>query len=176
MFTNNPYAQGGWHNPQNVLSINNAPWVPNAWHPPTFGALPASQTNSSILTFEFSSFQPDILNSVVTGPNNSEFFTVRTPTPGYTVIYKAGAPFATITWQHNPIVEAGGIITRQRASDFLKISPDNRYEISFLQYNCFANFFFSHRLMTVNYKTYAWIPRGRDVYVCPRVHHLVQFT
>ena len=84
MYTNNPYAQGGWYNPENSRSINNGPWCPNALHPPTFGALPPSKTNPSILTFEFSSFQPDILNSVVTGPDNREFFQIRTTTPACT--------------------------------------------------------------------------------------------
>ena len=130
MFTDNPYAQAGWYNPQNAHSINGAPWCPNALHPPTFGALPASQTSSSVLKFEFSAFQPDILNSVVIGPNNSEYFRIRTSTPTATVIYKAGTPFATITWDHNPTVEAEGILTRQRTRDFLKMAADNRYEIS----------------------------------------------
>lgn len=132
MFINNPYAQGGWHNPQNPHSINDSPWCPSSLDPPTFGALPTGQmSHSSILTFEFSVFQPNILNSVVTGPNNCEAFTIRTPTPICTVIYKAGIPFSTITWQTNPIVEAEGILYRQRTNQFLKISADNRYESQF---------------------------------------------
>ena len=128
MYTNNPYAQGGWYNPENSRSINNGPWCPNALHPPTFGALPPSKTNSSILTFEFSSFQPDILNSVVTGPDNREFFRIRTTTPACTVIYKCGTqtPFCTINWQTYPMVEAEGIIGRQRTGEFLKLSGGNR--------------------------------------------------
>ena len=128
MYCNNPYAQGGWYNPQNSHSINNSPWCANALHPPTFGALPASQTNASILSFEFSSFQPDILNSVVTGPNNREFFTIKTATPACTVIYKSGttSPFCTINWQANPTVEAEGILDRQRTGEFLRLSGNNR--------------------------------------------------
>ena len=131
MYSNNPYAQGGWYNPQNAHSINSSPWCPNALHPPTFGALPPAQTNPSILTFEFSAFQPDILNSVVTGPNNCEFFTIRTPTPACTVIYKAGTPFCTITWQTHPTVEAEGILSRQRTGEFLKLAADNRWGTNF---------------------------------------------
>ena len=133
MYTNNPYAQGGWYNPQNSHSINNSPWCTNALHPPTFGALPPSQTNASILAFEFSSFQPDILNSVVTGPNNREFFTIRTTTPACTVIYKSGtsSPFCTINWQTHPTVEAEGILGRQRTGEFLRLSGNNRWGTDF---------------------------------------------
>jgi hypothetical protein len=129
MYSNNPYAQGGWHNPQNPHSINGSSWGANAGNSPTFGALPTAQGGPSILTFEFSAFQPNILNSVVTGPNNSEFFQIKTPTPTSTVIYKAGTPFSTIYWQTNPIVEADGILSRQRTGDFLRIAADNRWEI-----------------------------------------------
>jgi len=56
MFTNNPYAQGGWRNPQNPHPINQSPWRPNSSHPPTFGALQVPNLNektASVLTFEF---------------------------------------------------------------------------------------------------------------------------
>lgn len=151
-------------------------------HPPTFGALPPVQTNASILTFEFSAFQPDILNSVVTGPNNREFFIIRTPTPTCTVIYKSGTPFCTINWQTNPTVEAEGIIGRQRTGEFLKLAADSRWargtnfrgvrRIVWLRYF----FYSSYRSMTVHDtgKVYAWIPRGTDVIVC--VHNNSPFT
>lgn len=141
MYSNNPYAQGGWYNPQNAHSINGSPWCPNPLHPPTFGALPPAQTNPSILTFEFSAFQPDILNSVVTGPNNCEFFTIRTPTPNCTMIYKPGTllAFSTITWgQTHPTVEAEGILSRQRTGEFLKLSADNRWGINFAVHEFFG--------------------------------------
>ena len=149
MYTNNPYAQGGWYNPQNAHSINNSPWCPNALHPPTYGALPPAQTNSSILTFEFSSFQPDILNSVVTGPNNREFFTIKTTTPSYTVIYKSGTPFCTINWQTYPTVEAEGILGRQRTGEFLKLSADNRWEAKFLSERIIwlRSYFYFHQVI-----------------------------
>lgn len=125
MHSNNPYAQGGWNNSQNA---HGSSWSPNAWNsqPPTFGALPVTPATSSIMTFEFSAFQPNILNSVVIGPNKREFFTIRTPTPASTAIYKAGTLFSTIFWQTNPIVEAAGLISRQRTGDFLKIAANNR--------------------------------------------------
>ena len=173
MYSNNPYAQGGWYNPQNAHSINSSPWCPNALHPPTFGALPPAKTYPSILKFEFSAFQPDILNSVVTGPDNREFFTIRTPTPSYTVIYKTGTPFCIITWRSHPIVEAEGILSRQRTGDFLRLAADNRWGTSFAELFGWGIFILhlslaSHRSMTVNDtgKVYVWIPRGTDLLVC----------
>lgn len=124
MFTNNPYAQAGWHNPQNPHSINQSPWRPNSSHPPTFGALPNLNENpASVLTFEFSSFNPDILNCLVTGPKGRKFFDIRTSN-STTIISKPGEAFATIYWARHPMVEAPGVISRQATGDFIKLSQD----------------------------------------------------
>ncbi|KAF8162595.1 hypothetical protein B0H34DRAFT_650377 [Crassisporium funariophilum] len=149
MFSNNPYAQAGWHNPQNPYSINGGPWRSNTWHPPTFGALPAPQDNpTSVLTFEFSDFNTDILNCLVTGPSHRKFFEIRSTGPGSTSIYKMGDSFAVIQWQRHPTVEARGVLAQQRAGDFLKLSSDQSY-----------------RTMTINGRTYAWIPRANGIYL-----------
>ena len=124
MFVNNPYAQAGWYNPQNPQSINQNPWQSNSSQPPTFGALPNSNGKApSVLTFEFSSFDPDILNCVVTGPQGRKFFDIRTSN-STTVIYKPGEAFATIDWVRHPMVEAPGIVARQATGDFPKLSQD----------------------------------------------------
>jgi hypothetical protein len=124
MFTSNPYAQGGWYNPQNPLSINNAPFRPNATHPPTFGALPPLDYKpASVLTFTFAAFNPDLFNCTVTGPQNKKFFEIRT-SAGTTGIMKPSDQFASIQWGQHPTVEARGVLSRQPTRDFLRLSSD----------------------------------------------------
>ncbi|KAF8162593.1 hypothetical protein B0H34DRAFT_650617 [Crassisporium funariophilum] len=149
MYVNNPYAQGGWHNPQNPYSINNGVWRSNSRHPPTYGALPpADQDPPSVLDFHFASFNPDIYQCKVTGPDGRKFFEISTPAPHMTIISKPGKIFAQIHWQSRAILEAVGIISRQFAGDFLKLSADQR-----------------HRIMNVNGRAYAWIPRKHEFYL-----------
>ncbi|KAF8147693.1 hypothetical protein B0H34DRAFT_785801 [Crassisporium funariophilum] len=144
MFTNNPYAQAGWYNPENQSSINRLPWRPPSEDSPTFGALPAPDENpASVLRFEFSSFNPDILNCIVTGPGNRRFFDITTPTPGATFISRPGDAFAVINWQGHSSVEARGIFARQRTKDFLKLSSDQWY----------------------SGKLFAWVPRRTGIYL-----------
>ncbi|KAJ3516065.1 hypothetical protein NLJ89_g1357 [Agrocybe chaxingu] len=148
MFVNNPYAQAGWHNPQNPHSINNAPWRPNPWHPPTFGALPPPEDRpASVLSFEFAPLNPDIFNCIVTGPNHTKFFDITTAS-GRTHIRKASEDFARIDWVQHPTVEARGVLARQRAGDFLKLTSDQ-----------------NHRTMTISGRTYVWIPCETGIYL-----------
>lgn len=133
MFSNNPYAQAGWPNPTNPHSINDGPWRPNT-HPPTYGALPPLDNKpASVLVFTFTSFNPDLFNCVVTGPNNSKYFEVHTNS-GTTVISKPGQQIAAIQWTRHPTVEASGIIARQLTKDFLKLSNDQTYDLHFAKY------------------------------------------
>lgn len=125
MFTNNPYAQGGWYNPQNPASINGEPWRAGLANPPTFGALPAFDKPSSALTFTFSSFNPDFLNCTVIGPQNVKYFDISTPSStNKTTFSKPGLPMGSIEWRDHPVVDAPGIIKRQLSLDFLKLSGD----------------------------------------------------
>ncbi|KAF9562370.1 hypothetical protein CPC08DRAFT_634182 [Agrocybe pediades] len=148
MFGNNPYAQAGWHNPQNPHSINSCPWRPNSSLPPTFGMLPSPQSKpASVLTFTFTSMNPDIYNCIVIGPNQQKYFEVRTSS-GNTVISKPGSAFAIIGWSQHPTVEANGVLSIQRTRDFVKLSADKTY-----------------RTMVIGGKTYAWVPRSHGVYL-----------
>ncbi|PPQ68543.1 hypothetical protein CVT26_003352 [Gymnopilus dilepis] len=140
MFGSNPYAQAGWYNPQNPFSINAGPWQPGSSNPPTFGALPSQSNSKSVLTFEFSSFHPDIFNCMVTGPKQRKFFEVKTANNN-TVISKPEGPFAIIHWAQRPTVEASGVIAFQRTGEYLKLAPDR-----------------SHRTVTVSGRNYAWVP------------------
>ncbi|EAU80786.2 hypothetical protein CC1G_04896 [Coprinopsis cinerea okayama7 len=145
MFGSNPYAAGGWYNPQNPLSINGGghPWFPNSNLPPTFGALPTANYSSSRLAFEFAPAQPDILNCTVDGPNRNTYFRVATAN-GATVIMKPrNEGMARIEWGTEPSVEIRNIIPRANASHWLRLSQDQ-----------------SHRTMVVNGRNYVWIPRG----------------
>ncbi|KAF8147695.1 hypothetical protein B0H34DRAFT_280344 [Crassisporium funariophilum] len=151
MFGNNPFAQAGWYNPLNRCSINGSPWRPPSRDPPTFGALPAPDVNpASVLRFEFSSFNPDVLNCIVTGPGNRKFFDITTPTPNVTLIAKPGETIGVINWQEHNYLEATGILSRQRTRDFLKLSSDQRYRTM---------------LVASSGKSYAWIPRPSGIYL-----------
>ncbi|KDR70436.1 hypothetical protein GALMADRAFT_144731 [Galerina marginata CBS 339.88] len=155
MYVNNPYAQAGWHNPENPFSINDGPWHPNALHAPTFGALP-SPTNcpQSILTFEFrfgSKIGQDVLNCTVFGPRQLKFFDIQTNSFGRTIISKSGNPFAAIQWsqtQNNCTVEAKGVVALQRVGQFLVLSQDQRV-----------------RSMFICGKSYTWVPRQSGIYL-----------
>ncbi|KAF9522958.1 hypothetical protein CPB83DRAFT_878153 [Crepidotus variabilis] len=147
MFVNNPYAQAGWHNPQNPNSINGTPWNVAARTPPTFGALPSPDSRPpSFLTFEFS-LNPTIFNSIVTGPKKNKYFEISTAA-GTTTISKPGSQFAMIVWSQHPTVEASGVLARQRATDFLRLSADH-----------------SHRSMIIAGRNYAWVPRESGIYL-----------
>lgn len=129
MFTSNPYAAGGWYNPQNPLSINGGgnPWFPNAAPPPTFGALPAVNYSNSMIQFEFSPAQPDILNCTVDGPNRTTYFRVTTVN-GVTMVMKPrNEGMARIEWQSEPEVEIRGAIPKVSVSHWLRLSQDQRF-------------------------------------------------
>ena len=85
--------------------------------------------------------------------------------PTCTVIYEAGAPFSTITWENSPIVEAAGIINRQRTRDFLKIAADRRCKICCLICKLFDRYTYlfsaeetCHRFIGVNNRNFHSFP------------------
>ena len=128
MFGNNPYAAGGWYNPQNPLSINGSghPMFPNAAPPPTFGALPPANYSTSTVKLEFTPAQPDILNTTVNGPNGTTYFRITTQN-GVTVILKPrNESLARIEWQATPIVEIRNVIPKANAAQWLRLSQDQR--------------------------------------------------
>ncbi|KAG6829960.1 hypothetical protein H0H87_009620 [Tephrocybe sp. NHM501043] len=150
MFTNNPYAQGGWYNPANPLSINNGTWGSQSTpRPSVYGALPnaAPPSPPKILTFYFVSMNPNVLHSTVTGSQSQKYFDVTTNSPDIgasTVFKKAGQPFATIEWTSQPAVEIYGIVARQAAGRWMELSRDQSY-----------------RSIQVHGKWYAWVPRDK---------------
>lgn len=165
MFGNNPYAQGGWYNPQNPYSINGGPRAKSSLAP-TFGALPPLHNKpASVLEFELTHFNPDLFNCVIIGPQQRKFFEVKTSN-STTVISKPGDTFALIKWAQHPTVEARGVLSFQRTGEFLKLSSDSTYVFPF-----FCNvlqserIFFRYRTMMVSGKVYNWVPRASGIYV-----------
>ncbi|KAF5386872.1 hypothetical protein D9615_002128 [Tricholomella constricta] len=152
MFTNNPYAQGGWYNPENPLSINNGTWGGQSPpQPSVYGALPTASSPSppKILTFFFVSFNPTILNSTVVGPQSKKYFDVVTNSPNVgasTVFRKAGQPFAAIEWITQPAVEIYGVVPPQTAARWLELSRDQTY-----------------RSMQFGGKWYAWVHKDKTI-------------
>ncbi|KAG6915920.1 hypothetical protein DXG01_009250 [Tephrocybe rancida] len=148
MFTNNPYAQGGWYNPANPLSINNGTWgSQSAPQPSVYGALPNAipPAPPKILTFYFVSLRPNILNSTVIGPQSQKYFDISTSSPNVgasTVFLKSGQPFAAIEWTNQPAVEVYGLVPRQTTARWMELSRDQSY-----------------RSIQVHGKWYAWVPR-----------------
>ncbi|TFK37735.1 hypothetical protein BDQ12DRAFT_705707 [Crucibulum laeve] len=151
MYSNNPYAQGGWYNPANPNAAGQ-PGHPQGSYPPTFGALPGSSgTATSVIEFKFNSFNIDIFNCVVRGPKDVVYFTVSSDTtyPETTTIAKPGGQvIGTVEWHQHPFVEVRGQVAKQRVSQWLTMSADS-----------------SHRTMTVHGRTYAWVPRGNGIYL-----------
>ncbi|KAF8061841.1 hypothetical protein FPV67DRAFT_1564041 [Lyophyllum atratum] len=152
MFINNPYAQGGWVNPQNPLSINNGTWGGQSPpQPSVYGALPNASPPSppKILTFFFVSLNPTILNSTVVGPQNQKYFDVTTNSPNVgasSVFRKGGQPVAVIEWHSQPTVEVHGTVPRQAAARWMELSKDQSY-----------------KSMQVHGKWYAWVPRDKVI-------------
>ncbi|KAJ4475514.1 hypothetical protein J3R30DRAFT_3294534 [Lentinula aciculospora] len=120
--------------------------------PSIYGALPfpsPSLNPSPFMTFAFTDFKPSIVNCTILGPNNSPQFRVVTDSamPGYTILKMMnGKNSAMIEWQEPAKVEVRGMISKQRASDFLKIPFDRRY-----------------RIMVIRSKEYIWIPNGNTI-------------
>ncbi|KAJ6626699.1 hypothetical protein B0H10DRAFT_507207 [Mycena sp. CBHHK59/15] len=144
----NPYAQGGWTNSANPNASSSGNIPPQ---PSLFGALPYPSQASppTFITFTFTSFNPTILTSIVTGPQSRTYFTVQTdsPTVGFTVLHNAGnQPMVIIEWLKHPVIEIRDIISKRPTSQFLALSSDSR-----------------HRTMTARGKTFVWAPDGNCI-------------
>lgn len=126
MYTNNPYAQGGWYNPANPQSINGA--TNTNTQPSILGALPYPfpTTGSQHLVFHFTYSTTTILNCSVYGPASKRYIEVTTDLnqrPHVTVLRKYdGNILGAIEWQQKPVVEVTGVLPRQYASQWLPLS------------------------------------------------------
>lgn len=128
----NPFAH--WSAGNNIS--NNGGWTPNSGPAPSvMGALPYPSAPSypiapnNVISFTFTSLNPTILNCTVLGPQNRPYFLIVTDAsmPGYTLLKDVETKnVALVEWQHSPLVEARGILQKQRITDWLKLSSDRR--------------------------------------------------
>ena len=141
-YTNNPYSQGGWYNPQNPHSINTQPWLHYS-DPVTYGVLPSVETTAPTeLTFEFSPTHPDILNCSVTGPGSQTYLSAMSVQYSTIITKRNGDPVARIEWNEHPWVEIPNVVERQLVSEWLPLSFD-----------------MSYRTMRINGRNYYWVPQ-----------------
>ncbi|KAJ7864433.1 hypothetical protein B0H14DRAFT_3603588 [Mycena olivaceomarginata] len=150
-----PYIQGGWKN----LTNSNAPGSSRSLppQPSIFGALPdpfrsrSGAPKTTLLSFTFGSFQPNILNCTVADAQSRVYFRIMTDTPtlGYTVFLNAAnQPTTIIEWLAHPFVEIRGILSKRRTTDYLPLAPNS-----------------SHRTMEVLGKHFVWVPGGEYIFL-----------
>ncbi|PBK79922.1 hypothetical protein ARMGADRAFT_950281 [Armillaria gallica] len=119
--------------------------------PSLFGALPypTPPVPANYVSFYLTSFNPSVLNCTVIGPQQRPYFTFITDPnmPTYTVLKDAkGRSTALVEWQSHPLVELRGVISKQKARDWLRLSQDK-----------------ASRTMDVCGTRYLWIPQEQYI-------------
>lgn len=127
---NNPFF--GW--PQAGQGGSTLRDANNGFAPSTFGALPFGQPlpTADLITFQISSFSPDILNSTVVGPNQQTYMRIVTDpqNPTYTLFQRSqGRSCALVEWQRHPLVEIRDVMSKRPARDWLHLNADERYRV-----------------------------------------------
>ncbi|KDQ64083.1 hypothetical protein JAAARDRAFT_117722 [Jaapia argillacea MUCL 33604] len=116
---------------------------------PSPTTLTALSTSGPTLFLTFTNFTPSVLNCIVIDRN---YETVRricsNISPIFTLIKDPeGHNLALIEWNSLPTVEITGVIPKQKARDWLALTPEGM-----------------SRIMTVGQAYYVWAPAGK--YVC----------
>ncbi len=116
----NPYAQGGWANPQHHVNV---PWsLSSPPQPSVYGALPFSyQSQDTMHRFGFK-YEETILRSIVFGPKDRPYFRVAHDLPKHgmtTFTNTEGHDFAVVDWHESPEVEMKGLLERQAVSSWM---------------------------------------------------------
>lgn len=125
MHINNPYAQGGWSHSLNGRSVNSS-----GFSSPVFGALPSLPSVSSLPKFIFTSFNPNIFNCIILGPQSRPYLRVVTnvSTSSHSLFQDPeGNTVASIEWHEHPMTQIGGTVIRQNVSQWLRLSRDQRF-------------------------------------------------
>ncbi|KAF9023263.1 hypothetical protein BDZ89DRAFT_990021 [Hymenopellis radicata] len=157
----NPYAQGGWANPQNQDCISNVPWsLSSPPQPSVYGALPFAgepqYAQDTMHRFGFK-YEQTILKSIVFGPHNKPCFRVAhdLPKPGMTTFTDTeGRDFALIDWHDGaPQVEMKGLLEKQAVSSWMPLSSDQ-----------------SQRAMFARGKGCSWIPNQNSICLFASTH------
>ncbi|TFK28154.1 hypothetical protein FA15DRAFT_634405 [Coprinopsis marcescibilis] len=139
MHGTNPYAQAGWYNPQNPLSLNTF----STPTPSVFGALPypSSQTTlPTVLSFHFVLLNPNVLNCMITGPTSIPFLEIVSNAQTTQFRKPDGRVLAAVEWSANPTVEISGALSRRYVSQWMPLSSDR-----------------SRRSLNINGQEYLWI-------------------
>ncbi|KAH9481711.1 hypothetical protein JR316_0006238 [Psilocybe cubensis] len=149
MFTNNPYAQGGWYNPENPMSINTR--VSASYVPSVFGSLPVleSGTGERSLTFQLIPNKPDILNSSIMAPTGNPCIQITSNYNSAPCTYFRkcdGTVLAYIEWSNRPMVCIPGILEKVYVSRWLVLSPDRR-----------------SRTMVARDRPLIWVPKDNQI-------------
>lgn len=129
MYASNPYAQAGWYNPINPLSVGRSSWEANQAHSPVYGALPAASSVQSpnIITLRFNS--QDTLNCSVVGPHNERIIHIATGSGAQRMTSfttASGTTFASVEWLLQPLITVAGFVPRQEAMKWMLFSGDRR--------------------------------------------------
>ena len=115
MFYNNPFES--WAQGQSAT-----PSVPSV-----YGALPYPSDPSTMTSFFFTSYNPNIFNCTVVGPKAQPYYNIVTDNqmPGYTVVKNMeGKNVSLVEWQQHPSIEIRGMVSKQQVSNWLQLSPN----------------------------------------------------
>lgn len=124
--SHNPYAN--WYSASNDSSSSGpAPSIVGALPYPSSSSYPLPPAD--LITFTFTSLNPTILNCTVLGPHNRPYFQVVTDASmaGYTLFKDAESKnIALVEWQNTPLLEARGLLQKQKISNWLRLASDRR--------------------------------------------------
>ena len=116
----NPFAEWNTHSSDSSPSIFGAlPSIPIA---PT---LPVFISDSLVLRF---SANNDVLNCVLLGPQNRTLFGISSSGSRTTFQNVENTVFAVVDFAPHATVEVQGFTPRQRAGDWLRLTPDQGYD------------------------------------------------
>lgn len=171
MYTNNPYAQGGWYNPENPMSIN--PRVSASYVPSVFGALPVldSGTGERSLTFQLVPNEPDILNCSIFAPNGNPYIEITSDYSSAPCTYfrkRDGTVLAYIEWSQRPMVCIPGILDKVPVSRWLALSADKRYVAWFIYVKDLCPTIIvcdRSRTMVAKDRPFVWVPKDNQIAV-----------
>lgn len=111
--------------------------VPGSWNvnPSTAFAQARAAPSPSFITFRFTSFNSNIFNCLVIGPQAQPYLRIQTvlaPAPGYTVFQNTtGENVALVEWQSHPLAEIQNVTYKQPAARWLELAQDLRFILGY---------------------------------------------
>ncbi|KAJ7117172.1 hypothetical protein C8R44DRAFT_627037 [Mycena epipterygia] len=121
----------------------------NTFSPATLSHPPPAPP-PAFVTFQFTSFNPTLLDSTVLGPSSQFYFHVSTASRPlrYTAVRDStNEAITVIEWLKHPVIEIRDALTKQAVSQWLVLSSDKSY-----------------RTMNFDGRSFVWSPEGN--YVC----------